>query len=143
MAWNQKASKQTYAAQYQAFVQDIFFRLDTSATSKVLQQDGSNLDSNLLSDLRMLNFSPSDLADPASVQRAKDLNILHKGFMGATEKLMKVYGTTRVVAHGADKTVDRVKELDSAVAEVQRTLNDESFKQTVAAIQAEDIDSKD
>ena len=58
MAWNKTASKETSAAQYQAFVQDIFFHLDSSVSSKLWIKKGFNLDFVTLDNLRtrLMNF---------------------------------------------------------------------------------------
>ena len=92
VTWNQPASKDTFAQQYQAFIKDAFFYLDTSISSKRLADDGFSLDYHAIERLRRLNFTPTDEADKLSVERATDLNVLHKAVMGAIEKIMKVYG---------------------------------------------------
>ena len=90
MAWVQKASKETFSEQYQAFIQDIFWHLDTAVGAERLTRAGFNLDNTLLDELRIINFAPLNKDDPNSVQRSADLNLVHKGFMGAVEKLIKV-----------------------------------------------------
>ena len=139
MAWNKLANKETFANQYQAFIKDIFFHLDTSISSKHLTDNGFDLDFVALDNLRTLNFPPIDKGNERSVQRANDLNVLHKAFMGAIEKLMKVYGATRIASESASETANEVKRLNTDLEGVQQTLNDESFKTAVAALQAEDI----
>ena len=139
MAWSQPASKQTFANQYQAFVKDIFFRLDTSISSKRLTDDGFNLDYKTIDNLRTLNFPATDENDALSVQRVEDLNLLHKAFMGAVEKLMKVYGATRIPSDSTNEMALEVERLNADLEGVQQKLNDESFKKALGALQAEDI----
>ena len=86
MAWEQPATKETYKKQYQAFIKDTFYHLDTAIGADRIIRAGYNLDNTLLDDLRMVNFTPLIPNDPGSVQRAKDLNLVHGGFMGALEK---------------------------------------------------------
>ena len=87
-SWNQPASKDTFALQYTAFSKDAFFSIDTSVSSKRLADDGFVLDFDAIEALRSLKFLPLNEADKI---RAKDLNAIHAGLMGAVEKLMKVY----------------------------------------------------
>ena len=103
VTWNQPASKDTFAQQYQAFIKDAFFYLDTSISSKRLADDGFSLDYHAIERLRRLNFPPIDEADK---ERANDLNVLHKALMGAVEKLMKVYGATRIASESANETAN-------------------------------------
>ena len=82
MAWVQKASKETFSEQYQAFIQDIFWHLNTAVGAERLTTLGFNLDNTLLDDLRIVNFVPLNKDDPNSVQRSADLNLVHKGSWG-------------------------------------------------------------
>ena len=109
MPRNKPASKETFAQQYQAFIKDIFFHLDTSIFSKRFTDNGFSLDFVALDNLRTLNFPPINKGNELSVQRANDLNVLHKAFMGAVEKLMKVYGAIRIASEGANETANKVK----------------------------------
>ena len=58
MAWDKKASKETFEKQFQAFVQDTFWHLDTSVGAERLTRAGFNLDNTLLDELRVVNFPP-------------------------------------------------------------------------------------
>ena len=113
MAWNKTASKETFAVQYQAFFQDIFFHLVSSVSLKLWIKEGFNVDFVSLDNLRTLNFPLIDKDNELSVQRANDLNVLHKAFMGAIEKLMKVYGATRIASESANEMANKVKQLNT------------------------------
>ena len=134
--WNQQASKDTFALQYTAFSKDAFFALDTSVASKRLADDGFILDIEAIDALRSLKFLPLSEADKI---RAKDLNAIHAGLMGAVEKLMKVYGATRIASDSTNDMSDRVKKLDTDMKGVQRTLHDDNFKRVVAVLKQEDL----
>ena len=134
--WNQPASKDTFAQQYQAFIKDAFFSIDTSVSSKRLADDGFNLDYKAIDNLRRLNFPPTNEADK---ERANDLNAIHKGLMGVVEKLMKVYGATRIASESTNDMANKVKKLNTDMEGVQLTLNDEAFKSVVAALKHEDF----
>ena len=108
MAWVDKASVETSEAQYKAFVKDIFYHLYTVIGATRLTKAGFNLDNTLLDEQTIVSFPPLDKDNPASVQRSNDLSILHRGFMGAVKKLIKVYGAVRVVADSTDHTKQRL-----------------------------------
>ena len=135
-SWNHPASKDTFALQYTAFSKDAFFSIDTSVSSKRLADDGFILDFDAIEALRSLKFLPLNEADKI---RAKDLNAIHAGLMGAVEKLMKVYGATRIASDSTNDMADRVKKLDTDMKGVQLTLNDDKFKTVVAALKGEDL----
>ena len=114
--WNQQASKDTFALKYTAFSKDAFFTLDTSVALKRLADDGFILDIEAIDALRSLKFLPLSEADKI---RANDLNAIHAGLMGAVEKLMKVYGATRIASDSTNDMADRVKKLDTDMKGVQ------------------------
>ena len=139
MAWDQAASKETFKQQYQAFINDNFYNLNTALGADRLARAGFNLNNKLLDDLRIVNFTPLIPDDPNHVQRANDLNLFHSGFMGAVEKLIKAYGAIRVVADSTDTAVDRVDTLGVSVAEIQETINNDDLKNILKALSDQDV----
>ena len=87
MAWVQAASKETFKQQYQAFINDNFYDLNTAKGAESLTKAGFNLDNKSIDNLRIVNFTPLNPEDQDHVQQANDLNTFHKGFMGAVEKV--------------------------------------------------------
>ena len=139
MAWDQAASKETFKQQYQAFINDIFYNLNTAIGADRLSRAGFNLDNKLLDDLRIVNFTPLIPDNPDHVQRANDLNLFHSGFMGAVEKLIKVYGAVRVVADSTETAVNRVDTLGVAIAQIQETINNDDLKNILTALSDQDV----
>ena len=139
MAWDQVASKETFKQQYQAFINDNFYNLNTAIGAERLTRAGFNLNNTLIDDLRIVNFTPLNPGDPDHVQQANDLNMFHKGFMGAVEKLIKVYGAVRVVADSTDTAVDKVDALGQSIAEIQETFNSDDFKNILTALSDQDV----
>ena len=56
MAWVDKASGATFDAQYNDYIKDIFWHLNTASGSERLIKDSYNLDNTLLEELRMSTF---------------------------------------------------------------------------------------
>ena len=139
MAWDQAASKETFKQQYQAFINDNFYSLNTAIGADRLARSGFNLDNKLLDDLRIVNFTPLIPDDPDHRQRANDLNLFYSGFMGAVEKLIKVYGAVRVVADSTDTAVDRVDTLGVSIAQIQETINNDDLKNILKALSDQDV----
>ena len=139
MAWDQAASKETFKQQYQAFINDIFYNLNTAIGADRLSRAGFNLDNKLLDDLRIVNFTPLIPDNPDHIQRANDLNLFHSGFMGAVEKLIKVYGAVRVVADSTETAVNRVDTLGVAIAQIQETINNDDLKNILTALSDQDV----
>ena len=139
MAWEQAASKETFKQQYQAFINDNFYNLNTAIGAERLTRAGFNLDNKLIDNLRIVNFTPLKPDDPDHVQQANDLNMFHKGFMGAVEKLIKVYGAVRVVADSTDTAVDKVDTLGQSIAQIQEAINNDDLKNILTALSDQDV----